>query len=170
MGKMRAAAERVLPPRALTALLRLKDSAWYTAAGYLRAYLVLLLFIFGMLLIGFWALSVPYAILLAALIAALDFLPIIGVGTVLIPWGVVEIIRGNTFLGVGLLLLFTAITVARQFLEPKLIGHQLGMHPPACFGCHVRWSAPVWIFGAFAVTPRMSCPAAGFFCKNRGSE
>ncbi len=129
MGKMRTSAERVLPPRVLGALLRLKNSAWYAGVGYLRAYLLLLLFIFGMLLVGFLLLHVPYAILLAAGIAVLDFLPVIGVGTVLIPWGTVEMIRGNTYLGIGLLLLFAAISVARQFLEPKLIGHQLGMHP-----------------------------------------
>lgn len=129
MGKMRAAAEGWLPPRLLVALLRLKNSAWYTAIGYARAYLLLLLLTFTLLLIGFLLLSVPYALLLAALVAVLDFLPIIGVGTVLIPWGIVELLGGHTFLGVGLLLLSAAVAVARQIIEPRLIGHHLGMHP-----------------------------------------
>jgi predicted PurR-regulated permease PerM len=72
---------------------------------------------------------VPYAVLLAAFIALLDLLPIIGVGTLLIPWGIIAAATGNLALGVGLLALHAVIILIRQFLEPKLLGKQLGMHP-----------------------------------------
>ena len=129
MGKMRDTAERFLPPRVLSFLLRLKNSAWYAAAQYLRAYLLLALFVFFVLLCGFLVLRVPYAVLLAALLAILDFLPLVGVGAALIPWGIVELLRGNTFLGVGLLILYAAVLVLRQLAEPKIIGRHFGLHP-----------------------------------------
>ncbi len=129
MGKMRATVGRLLPPRALAYLLRLKNSAWYAAAQYLRAYLLLALLVFFALLCGFLLLGVPYAILLAAILAILDFLPLIGLGAALIPWGIVELLRGNTFLGVGLLILYAAVLVLRQLAEPKIIGRHFGLHP-----------------------------------------
>ena len=129
MDKMRAAAERLLPPRVLSFLLRLKNSAWYAAARYLRAYLALALVVFLALLCGFLFLRVPYAVLAAALLAILDFLPLLGVGAALIPWGIIMLLRGNTFLGVGLLILYAAVLVLRQLAEPKLIGRHFGLHP-----------------------------------------
>lgn len=129
MGKMRDTAGRLLPPRALSFLLRLKNSAWYAAAQYLRAYLLLALLVFIALLGGFLLLRVPYAVLLAAVLAILDFLPLIGVGAALIPWGLFELLRGNTFLGIGLLILYAAISVLRQLAEPKIIGRHFGLHP-----------------------------------------
>ena len=108
---------------------KLKDGAWQTVLGYLRAYAILLLITFVFLLIGFLFLRIPYAVLLAALFSILDLLPIIGVGTLLIPWGVFACLGGNLALGIGLFALFAVIAVTRQFIEPRLIGRQLGLHP-----------------------------------------
>ena len=96
---------------------------------YLRAYLWLLLLTFSELFIGFCILRVEYAFLLAALIAVVDLLPILGVGTVLIPWAVVELINRNVRLGIGLLILYGTVSVLHQVLEPKLVGKSLGLHP-----------------------------------------
>ena len=71
----------------------------------------------------------PYAFLLALLIAAVDFLPLLGTGVVLIPWGIICLILGQVRLGIGLLILYGVTTLIRQVLEPKLIGEGLGLHP-----------------------------------------
>ena len=96
---------------------------------YLRAYLWLLLLTFSELFIGFCILRVEYAFLLAALIAVVDLLPILGVGTVLIPWAVIEMINRNARFGIGLLILSGTVSVLHQILEPKLVGKSLGLHP-----------------------------------------
>lgn len=96
---------------------------------YLRAYLWLLLLTFLELFIGFCILRVEYAFLLAALIAVVDLLPILGVGTVLIPWAVIELINRNVRFGIGLLILYGTVSVLHQVLEPKLVGKSLGLHP-----------------------------------------
>ena len=62
---------------------------------------------------------------LAALIAVIDILPVLGTGTVLIPWAAVEFIMGNTAKGTSLAALYIVITVVRNFAEPKIIGKQM---------------------------------------------
>ncbi len=113
---------------------KLKNSVVFTMFGYLRAYFLLMLITFAMMAVGFLTLGVRYALLLAALFALLDFLPIIGVGVLLLPWAAVLLIGGNYYVGIGLLILFAAISLARQFLEPKIVGHHLGLHPLLALG------------------------------------
>lgn len=96
---------------------------------YLRAYLLLFLLTLGELLIGFFVLRLNYAFLLAILTAILDILPVLGVGTVLIPFAIISFAGGYAFRGVGLLILYAVITVVRQIAEPHLVGKSLGLHP-----------------------------------------
>lgn len=70
-----------------------------------------------------------YAFLLAAVIAVIDILPVLGVGTVLIPWATIAFIERNMRLGFGLLILYGVIVIVRQFAEPKIVGGTLGIHP-----------------------------------------
>lgn len=96
---------------------------------YLKAYGILLILTFALLLAGFWILRVEYAFLLAILIALADLLPVIGVGTILIPWGIITLLQKNFYLGFGLLILYLAISLVRQVAEPKVLGKSLGLHP-----------------------------------------
>lgn len=53
----------------------------------------------------------------------------LGTGGIIIPWAVISLIQGNIFLGCGLLILYIAITIIRNIVEPKIVGSQLGLHP-----------------------------------------
>ncbi len=96
---------------------------------YLRACLFLGFLTFLQAFIGLAVLGVPYAFLLALFIAAVDFLPLLGTGVILIPWAIVCLLLGQIKLGIGLLILYGVTTLIRQVLEPKLIGDGLGLHP-----------------------------------------
>lgn len=96
---------------------------------YLRACLLLGLLTFLQMFIGLAILRVPYAFILAFLIALVDYLPLLGTGVVLIPWAAVCLLWGKLRLGIGLLILYGVTTLIRQVLEPKLIGEGLGLHP-----------------------------------------
>ena len=118
----------------LPARLRDKLPAWKPALRsffkrYLGAYLKIMGMTFLQLLLGFLILRVENALLLSLLIAFVDILPIFGVGTVLIPWAIVALLRQNIFLGAGLLVLCLIITVIRQVTEPKILGSRFGLHP-----------------------------------------
>ncbi|MBQ9773615.1 MAG: sporulation integral membrane protein YtvI [Clostridia bacterium] len=106
-----------------------RDQIRTAFARYIKAYLWLLLLTFACLLVGLLILRVEYAFLLALLIAVLDLLPVLGVGTVLIPWSIVMLIGQRYFLGFGLLLLYLTVTLIRQIVEPRLLGKSLGLHP-----------------------------------------
>lgn len=96
---------------------------------YLRAYLILLAITFLCLFVGFSILGVDYAFLLALLTAVVDMLPVLGVGTVLIPWAAVMLLQERFYLGFGLLILYGVMLILRQIMEPRLVGKSLGLHP-----------------------------------------
>ncbi len=96
---------------------------------YVRAYVLLGFFTFLEVFIGLSVLGIRYAFLLAWLIALVDFLPLLGTGVVLIPWGVISLLLGEYRVGVGLIILYVICTLLRQLMEPKFIGRGLGLHP-----------------------------------------
>lgn len=97
--------------------------------GWLLAEMKLAGVAFVFLLCGFWLLRVEHPLTWAALTTLVDIFPILGVGTVLIPWGIVCLLQGNAARGIGILTLFAVIWLVRSVLEPKLVGKGLGMDP-----------------------------------------
>ena len=97
--------------------------------GYLRAYLLLFLLTFSEVLIGLLILRQHYAFLIALLVAVVDILPVLGAGTVLIPWAIALLLFRQYSLGFGLLILYGVITIVRQIVEPYALGSRLGLHP-----------------------------------------
>lgn len=100
-----------------------------------KAYLLIMLVTFIEVSIGLTVLKLlnvfnsSYIMLIAAGTAVVDILPVLGTGTVLIPWAVYSLITGNLGMGIGLLVLYAVITVVRQIVEPKLVAGQLGLSP-----------------------------------------
>lgn len=70
-----------------------------------------------------------YIIAVSIVTALVDIFPVLGTGTVMIPWAIISFFSGNYGLGIGLLVLYALITVIRQILEPKLVSMNVGMHP-----------------------------------------
>ncbi len=99
--------------------------------GFIKAQVILSLMTFIMAFIGLTILGVPYTALLSLLIVIVDILPILGTGSVLVPWAVVAILQENHFLGIGLIILFIVITVVRRTIEPKVYSSSLGISPLA---------------------------------------
>ena len=129
LEKINSWAVSLIPKKLMPTLSGLRTKLFCTCAKYLRSYLLLMLITFGVMLSGMLLLGVNDAVVLAIIVSVLDILPIIGVGTVLIPWSIFEFISGNNALGVGILVLFIVNTVIRQFAEPKILGKNLDMHP-----------------------------------------
>ena len=104
---------------------KLKD----TLGSWLQAQLKLMTVTFLLLTAGLLVLQVDYPLLFGLAIALIDALPVFGSGTVLIPWGLMQFLRGKTFLGVGLLCLYGAAALTRTALEPRMLGKQMGLDP-----------------------------------------
>jgi sporulation integral membrane protein YtvI len=106
-----------------------KKSFSKAIAGYLRAQYILMTMVGIISIIGLLIIRSDFALLLGLLLAALDFLPIVGAGSVLIPWSLFSFIMGNPRQGVSLLIIYGIITITRQVLQPKILGDQIGVHP-----------------------------------------
>lgn len=105
-----------------------------TLGGYLKAEATLILISFIISLIGlyifaFVGLNVQYPLLMALFIGFVDALPILGSGTVMVPWAIISGINGDIRLGVSIIVLLLIMTVIRQVLEPKLVSKNIGVHP-----------------------------------------
>ena len=122
-----------------------------TVVRFIRAYCIICLVTFFELEIGFLLIGVDYSMTLATIIALVDILPILGCGTVLIPWGIIAILFGNIRLGISLLILCAFITTVRQVLEPRVVGNTIGLHPIAALLAIYTGFNFFGIFGMFMV-------------------
>lgn len=123
--------DRQFPVQWLEKTRLVVNKLFFALFGWLRAQLILMTVTFSELTIAFIILNIQNGLLLALIIAIVDALPVFGVGTVLIPWGIIDLISGNYQRGVSLLLLYIIVLVVRQLIEPKIVGQQIGVHPLA---------------------------------------
>lgn len=105
--------------------VRLKDMGIRVLKGYILTVGITFLQLYT----GFLVLNTEYAFTIALVTALVDILPVIGVGTVLIPWAAVKIVAGAYYQGFGLLIIFAVVSVVREIIEPKIIGKSIGLHP-----------------------------------------
>ena len=119
------------PKKTAAVFSGLRGSLLSTFFLYGRAYLLLAGITFSELYAGFLILGIPYAPAAAAAIAVIDILPVLGTGTVLLPWAAAELLHADWFRGIGLLVIYAVITVVRQIAEPKIVGKHIGLHPLA---------------------------------------
>lgn len=119
-----------ITPEPITRRVRMViDNFKLAVGGYFKAQLKIMVVVGVILLVGFQILNVDYAVLLAFLIAFLDFLPFFGTGTALLPWAVYKLLVGNYKMAVMLLILYGITQLVRQVIQPKLVGDTMGMHP-----------------------------------------
>lgn len=102
--------------------------------GYLKAEIILSIITFMVVLTGlniFYliGMEVDYPILMAIVIGFIDALPILGAGSVMIPWSIILFLNSNTALAFAVLGLYIFIVVLKQLLEPKLVSNNIGIHP-----------------------------------------
>lgn len=121
--------KRLVPGGVYSYAVKIKERVAYGIKRYLKSYFLIFLITFGELFLGFVILGLDYSFVLALIIAAIDFLPVLGTAAVLVPWGIVLLMMQNYFLGVGILVLFVVTTIVRQVIEPKILGKSLGVHP-----------------------------------------
>lgn len=126
-----------------------------TVLKVIKSYGLIMCLTFIELLVGLMLIGVSNFGLVSLITACLDILPVLGVGTVLIPWGIFELIVGNTLTGVLLLVLYVIITIVRNIVEPRIVGGNLGLHPLAALFTMivgVKVFGGIGLFGAPLVT------------------
>ena len=134
-------------------------------SAVLLGYLKIMGITFVELLVGLGIMGTGNLIVVAMSIAILDILPLFGCGTALIPWGIGSLIIGQYGKGIGLLVLYIIITVIRQYIEPKIVGQNLGIPPIVSL---ISMVVGLRLFGFAGL---MGCPLlAAFLLYNRNAE
>lgn len=105
-----------------------------TLGGYLKAQITLvfisfIICIIGLYIIYFLGLNIKFPLIIALFIAFIDALPILGAGTIMIPWGILEGFNGDLKLGFLIIGLWIIMSVVRQLVEPKIVSGNIGIHP-----------------------------------------
>lgn len=113
----------------------IKVHLFSTLRYYGQAYTILILITFAELLISFYLFKIPHAITLAFFISIIDILPILGVGTILLPWSFIELIQKQPINALKIIGIYLFITVVRQIIEPKIIGDKVGLPPLVTLIC-----------------------------------
>ena len=116
-------------PRFKKMLIETKHIFTHRVFAFMRGYLCIMGITFIELFFGFLILRIPYASTLALLVAMVDILPVLGTGTVLIPWSSIALFLGSTTMGTGVFILYVVITMVRNLIEPKILGKQMGLPP-----------------------------------------
>lgn len=126
---------RQMPENKKTLLPEIKRIFSSTVLKLIRSYGLIMLITFTELFVAFsfmrlaGVLNTNFIPLIALGIAIFDILPVAGTGGILIPWILISLILGNYKLAIGLLITYILISVIRQYIEPKIVGNSLGVHP-----------------------------------------
>lgn len=105
------------------------DNLKYAVWGYFKAQFKIMGVVFLILLAGLGFLQTRYFVLVAFLIAFLDFLPFFGTGTAMIPWALYAFFMGEYKMTAALVVIYVVTQVVRQLLQPKLVGDSVGLNP-----------------------------------------
>lgn len=133
---------KVLPKSILERWEMVKRGLKRAVGGYFKAQLKIELWMYLLLGIGFTILRVPYAFIIAIGVAFLDLLPFFGTGTVLLPWAVIKFLSGDYTMVIGLLIIWGVGQLARQLIQPKIVGDSVGLPPiPTLFLLYVGFKA-----------------------------
>lgn len=120
---------RVMPESIIERWDMVRRGLRHAVGGYFKAQLKIELWMYLLLGIGFSVLRIRYAFIIAIAVAFLDFLPFFGTGTVLLPWAVIKFLSGDYTMVIGLLIIWGVGQLARQLIQPKIMGDSMGLAP-----------------------------------------
>ncbi|MGN0388863.1 MAG: sporulation integral membrane protein YtvI [Suilimivivens sp.] len=128
-GYLSGLLEKAIPDSVLARLQMIKRGLTKAVGGYFKAQLKIEVWMYLLLGIGFSILKVKYAFLIAIGVAILDLLPFFGTGTVLIPWAIIKFLSADYKMVIGLLIIWGVGQLARQLIQPKIVGDSVGLAP-----------------------------------------
>lgn len=152
-GYMAAVAEKYVPASVRYHLDLIRRSFRNAVGGYFRAQFKIECWVYILLVIGLMILGVDYAFLVAFGIAVLDFLPVFGTGTVMLPWAFIELLSNNYRMMFGLLAIWLIGQLVRQVIQPKIVGDSIGMDAiPTLFLLYIGYRA-AGVLGMIVAVP-----------------
>ena len=135
MPRLKAGIDKRIPEKWKTRLIPALKRGKGALLGWLKAQAKLTAITYGIVTTGFLLMRIPYGPLWAAGVALVDAVPILGTGTVLLPWALISLLQREHLRSIGLLCVYCAALLARTGLEPRLVGRHLGLDPLVTLVC-----------------------------------
>ena len=152
LPKLKDWLHRLRSSTALDRYLSLLRQVRTALGGWLKAQLKLMVLCFLIVALGLMLLRIPYAPIWAFLIALVDAIPVLGTGTVLLPWALISLLQGQSAKALGLLGIYVVALLSRSILEPRLVGKQLGLDPlVTLIALYIGFQ--VWGIGGMLISP-----------------
>lgn len=158
LPKIRLWLKTRIPRERLQPLFQAARRVRQAVGGWLFAQAKLAGVTWGLLTLGFWILGISYPPLWALAIALVDAFPVLGTGTVLVPWALVCFLQGEGVRTIGLLSTYLTVTLVRSALEPKLLGKHLGLDPLATL-IAMYAGYKIWGIGGMILSPLIAVTA-----------
>lgn len=156
------------PRERLCPLLRTLKRIRRAVGGWLAAQLRLAGVTLVILVAGLLFLRIPYALLWAFGISLVDAFPVLGTGTVLLPWALVCFLQADRARALGLVGIYGVISLTRSVLEPRLVGRQLGLDPLiTLFALYAGYK--LWGIGGMILSPLLAVTVVQLLPGSRGS-
>lgn len=134
------AVARIMPEFLLYRWRMIRRVAVKAVGGYFKAQIKIEIWIYLLLVIGLLILKVNYVLLVALVIAFLDFLPFFGTGTIMVPWAIIKFLSADYKMTIGLLIIWGVGQLVRQLIQPKIMGDSMGMPPlPTLFLLYIGY-------------------------------
>lgn len=126
---------RNLPEKPLTMVRNVRDSFLSTIWQFLRSYFLIFCITATEITVGLLLIGMGNPLMLGILIAIFDAFPIVGSGMILLPWAIITMITGELWRGLALAALYATVVIARQIIEPKIVGKHVGLRPIVTLMC-----------------------------------
>ena len=158
LPKIRLWLKNRIPRERLQPLFQAARRVKLVVGGWLFAQAKLAGVTWGLLTLGFWILGISYPPLWALVVALVDAFPVLGTGTILVPWALVCFLQGEGVRAIGLLSTYLTVTLVRSALEPKLLGKHLGLDPLVTL-IAMYAGYKIWGIGGMILSPLMAVTA-----------
>lgn len=129
IGDMESMQKKIWEYQWLVGIRRVIRRLKKTIVTYLKAQIIIMILVSAACTLGFWILKSPYFLILGIVLGIMDAIPLIGTGIFLYPAAILFLIKGNTVLAVGCVVIDIVTSLLREFLEPRLLGERLGVSP-----------------------------------------
>ena len=127
--------------------------------GWLKAQVKLMWLTFTILALGFLILRIRFWLLWALGVCLVDAFPVLGTGTILIPWALICFLQGDGARAIGLTSIYIVASLTRSALEPKLVGRHLGLDPLVTLMA-LYAGYKLWGIGGMILAPLLAVTAA----------
>ena len=118
-----------LPEKPLRVAVNVKNSFLEMIWQFIKSYAIIFCITVAEITVGLLIVGVGNPLLFGILIGIFDALPIVGSGMILLPWSIITLLTGNTMRGLGILIIYAVVVIARQIIEPKIVGKHVGLRP-----------------------------------------